>query len=153
MKKISLLKDCFSKDAFKGKSDKDEMIIYERNKITFIGMNTLTFVLIAFGGVSSSLPDIFNFNDILLWINIILGAVHYSMLIAYCKKGIVKHSFAFGSFLWSIILLPIYTVDLFLDKIIQGKIYGIIEVIVIIIVALMLYFICNIIYKKSFDED
>jgi uncharacterized membrane protein len=58
-----------------------------------------------------------------------------------------------SSFIWSILTLPLSIVNLFLDKFIQGKIYGIIAVIAIIIVALILYFICNTIYKKSFDED
>ena len=176
MKKISLLKDCVSKEAFREKPNKDEMILYERNKITYTGMNILILLLVVFG-LLDTIFDIFNihinffnfllgnifnfsldytfnindidFRDIVLCIDMIIGAVNYSMLIAYCKKGIVKHSAALTSFLWSIVTLPLAIVELFLGKILQEKV----QPIAIIIIALLLYFICNTIYKKSFDED
>lgn len=149
MKKISLLKDCFSKETISGKSDKDEMIIYERNKISHIGMTILTGVFVLY----AILSDTFNLPSNSQYILMCIGIVNYIMLITYCKKGIVKHQGAVSAFIWSILTLPLSIVNLLLDKIIQGKIYGIIAVIAIIIVALILYFICNIIYKKSFDED
>jgi hypothetical protein len=149
MKKISLLKDCFSKETRSGKSDKDEMIIYERNKISHVGMTILTGVFVLYGILSEK----FDLHSDSQYICMCIGIVNYIMLITYCKKGIVKHFGAVSSFIWSILTLPLSIVNLFLDKFIQGKIYGIIAVITMIIVALILYFICNIIYKKSFDED
>ena len=180
MKKISLLKDCVSKESFRKKPNNDEMIIYETNKITYTGMNILILLLVVFCvldaifGIFNYIIDFFNFlldnifnfsldytfnindidfRDIKLCIHMIIGAVNYSMLIAYCKKGIVKHGAALGSFLWSIIALPLAIVELFLGKILQENIFYRVQPIAIIIIALLLYFICNTIYKKSFDED
>ena len=179
MKKISLLKDCVSKESFRKKPNNDEMILYERNKITYTGMNILIILLVGFFFLDTIfdifydlidflnfyLGNIFNFsldytfnfndidfNDIGLCIYIIIGAVNYSMLIAYCKKGIVKHSAALASFIWSILTLPLSIVKLLLGKILQENIFLTVQPIAIIIVALILYFICNTIYKKSFDE-
>ena len=50
-----LFKDCFSKESFTGKAEKDEMVLYERNKISYVGMTVLTGLLFIFGVFADSL--------------------------------------------------------------------------------------------------
>ncbi len=147
--KISLLKDCFSKETFDAKTDTDEMIISERNKISYVGMMALMCLLFVFG----ILADTFDINGISHCISMFIGIVNYGMLIAFCRKGIVKHHASLTAFIWSIITLPLSIVNMFLDKIIKGKIYVIVSPITIIVVAISLYVVCDFIYKKALNED
>ena len=155
MKKISLLKDCFSKETFNRKAT-DEMVQSETNKIYFMGMTTLLGLLMIFG----LLADIFDINSYLncpfyitLSIFAIIGVVNYGMFIAFCKKGIVKHLGAWATLVWSLFTFPISIVTLFLPIIVPVNLLTITKLIAMVFIALILYFICNAIYKKSFDED
>ena len=50
-KKVSLLRDILSIDLFSKKAwenDKDEMITYERNKLSYTGMNILSILLVVY---------------------------------------------------------------------------------------------------------
>lgn len=147
--KISLLKDCFSKETFEGKADTDEMIISERNKIGYTGMTVLTTLLFVFG----ILADTFDISGVSNYISMAIGIVNYGMLIGFCKKGIVKHAAALTAFIWSVITLPISIVNLFLDKIVEGKIYVIVQPIAIIVIAISLYVVCNAVHKNALKEE
>ncbi len=147
--KISLLKDCFSKETFEGKADTDEMIISERNKISYAGMAVLTALLFVFG----ILADTFDIGGISQYISMTIGIVNYGMLIGFCKKGIVKHATALTAFIWSVITLPLSIVNLFLDKIIEGKIYVIVQPIAIVVITISLYVACNVVYKNALKEE
>ena len=50
-KKVSLLRDILSIELFSKKAwenDKDEMITYERNKLSYTGMNILSILLVVY---------------------------------------------------------------------------------------------------------
>ena len=102
---LRLFKDCFSKESFTGKTDKDEMMIYERNRIYFIGMQILTFILIY--GFSNTY-DLFvkNIDDAMNYIELIIGIVYYVMLLVFCKRGVVMQSSALITFFWSMTIIP-----------------------------------------------
>lgn len=147
--KNGLLKDCFYMQIFDKKTDSDEMITHERNKISYVGMIVLTGLLFFFG----ILADTFDVGRISQGISIAIGIVNYGMLIAYCRKGIVKHPAALTTFIWSILTLPLSITNIFLDKIVEGKIYAIIQPIAVIVIVILLYVVSNLIYKKALDED
>lgn len=154
--KVSLLKDCISADTFSGKAEKDEMIIFERNKVSYGGMNALMCILLVFG-IWADIVDLR--GCISQYICMAIGIVNYGMLITFCYKGIVKHHAAFNAFIWSFFTLPLSIVNLFLDKIVVGKIYVIvlpIEIVLLIVfvaVVIFLYIVSDFIYKKSSKED
>jgi|GEM_PF-5888577 len=147
--KTSLLKDCFSAEAFSEKSNKDEMIIFERNKISYVGMTSLMGILLVFG----ILAERFSLKEISQYISAVIGIVNYGMLIAFCFKGIVKHSAATTAFIWSIITLPMSIVNLFLDMFVREKLYSIVSPVSIIVIAVLLYVVSDFIYKRASRED
>ncbi len=145
--KVSLIKDIFSKESFS--SSTDERILSERNNISDRGMTALIALLVIFGLLS----DIFNIGRVSQYILMIIGVVNYGMLIAYCKKGIVKHGSAVTVFIWSILTLPFAIVNQFLDMFVQGKMYVIIQPILTIAIPVLLYVVGSIIYKKAMREE
>jgi len=148
--KVSLLKDCFSVDTFSGKAEKDEMIIFERNKVSYVGMTALMGILVVFG----IWADTVNLRGgISQYISMAIGVVNYGMLITFCYKGIVKHLAALNALLWSVVTLPLSIVSAFLDKIVEGEIYVRVQSIAIVAVAIFLYIVSDFIYKKSSKED
>ena len=144
-----LFKDCFSKESFTGKAEKDEMVLYERNKISFVGMTVLTGLLFIFGVFADSL----DLRGVSQYISAIIGMVNFGMLIVFCNKMIVKHSMACISFIWSIFTLPLAIVNLFLDKIIKGKIFLIIQPISIVLIVIVMYIIADIVYIKALKKS
>ena len=87
VKKVNLLRDVFSYPLKSSeKIEKDEMIVHERNKITYTGFTALTAIIILFG----IFADTFDWEQMIsLSILTLVGLVKYIMLIAFCKKGIV----------------------------------------------------------------
>ena len=77
-----LFKDCFSKESFTGKAEKDEMVLYERNKISYVGMTVLTGLLFIFGVFADSL----DLRGVSQYISAIIGMVNFGMLIVFCNK-------------------------------------------------------------------
>lgn len=146
--KNNLLKDCFSKEILEEKTENDEMIIAERNKVSYVGMTALIGLLFSFG----ILADTFDITEVSSYISLAIGVVNYGMLIYFCTKGIVKHLAALSAFVWSVITLPLSIVNTFLDIIITGKTYVIVSPIAIIVVAMLLYTVANLIYKKALCE-
>ncbi len=151
--KTSLLKTLFSKSTLNGKAEKDEMIIYERNKITHCGFTILTGIMVFCGIIADTLDIILDFKLTSQHILLIIGSVSFGMLVAFCKKGVVNHQFAWVTFLWGVLTLPLAINNVFLDMIVTGKVYAIVSPIVIIVLIFIAYEICNIIYKRSQKED
>ncbi len=147
--KTSLLKDCFSKEVFAQKTENDEMIIAVRNKISYCGLTILTALIFILG----ILADTFDIKLVSQYLSMAIGAVNYGMLIAFCKKGVVGHSAAFTAFLWSMIPLPLSITNAFLDKIVEGMTFAIVQPIVIILIAIALYAVSNAVYKKAVAEE
>ncbi len=147
--KVSLIKDIFSKETFDPNTNFDERIISEKNKISDVGMSALISLLVIFGIFS----DVFNIGRVSQYLSMIIGVVNYGMLIAYCKKGIVKHSSVVMVFIWSMFTLPLAIVNQFLDMFVQGKMYAIFQLIIIVAVPVLLYAVINIIYKRSMKEE
>lgn len=151
VKKVSLLRDVFSFDPFSKSSEKiekDEMIVHERNKTAFTGFLSLS-VLIVIYAIFSSFFDLKYISDSLY---LILSIINYGMLIIFCKKGIVKHSLAWSGLIFGILTLPGYSTILILKPFEEHKFYGLIMPILTIILAILLYQIANIVYKKSQKE-
>ena len=147
--KTNLLKDCFSKESFAQKTENDEMISAVRNKISYCGLTVLTALVMLFG----ILADTLDLGFISHYISMAIGAVNYGMLIAFCKKGVVGHSAAFTAFIWSIITLPLSITNAFLDKIVEGMTFAIVQPIVIILIIAALYAVSNAVYKKAVAEE
>ena len=152
MKKVSLLRDILSIDLFSKKAqenDKDEMIMYERNKLSYTGMNILTILLVVY----AICADTFDIKeDISSAILFILGITNYFMLIGFCKTGVVKHSQAQTSLIYTLITLPSAFGVLVNIPFSEYK-YGGLVMILAIPFAILLYQIANTIYKKSITSD
>ena len=147
--KTNLLKDCFSKESFAQKTENDEMISAVRNKISYCGLTVLTTLVMLLG----ILADTLDLGFISHYISMAIGAVNYGMLIAFCKKGVVGHSSAATAFIWSIIALPLSITNAFLDKIVTGITFAIVQPIVIILIIAALYAVSNAVYKKAVGEE
>ena len=146
---LRLFKDCFSKESFTGKAEKDEMVLYERNKISYVGMTVLTCLMTLFGFLADSLE----LRGVSQYISAIVGIVNYGMLIVFCNKIILKHSMACISFIWSIFTLPMAIVNLFLDKIIRGEIFLIIQPIAIVLIVIVMYTVADVIYIRALKKS
>ncbi len=150
--KISLLRDVFSYPLKSSeKIEKDEMIVHERNKITYTGFTGLTGVIILF----SVFADTFNLGEkILLCLPVLslVGLVKYIMLIAFCKKGIVKHAESWSSLLFGVFTLPVSLVCLALTPFGKSDFYIYAQPALIVLLIIVLYQIANIVYKKSQKE-
>ena len=146
---LRLFKDCFSKESFTGKAEKDEMVLYERNKISYVGMTVLTCLMTLFGFLADSLE----LRGVSQYISAIVGIVNYGMLIVFCNKIILKHSMACISFIWSIFTLPMAIVNLFLDKIIRGEIFLIIQPIAIVLIVIVMYSVADVIYIRALKKS
>ena len=146
---LRLFKDCFSKESFTGKAGKDEMVLYERNKISYVGMTVLTCLITLFGFFADSLE----LRGVSQYISAIVGIVNYGMLIVFCNKIILKHSMACISFIWSIFTLPMAIVNLFLDKIIRGEIFLIIQPIAIVLIVIVMYAVADVIYIRALKKS
>ena len=147
-KKVSLLRDVFSFDPFSKSSEKiekDEMIVHERNKITYTGFVALLCLFTLYG----MLADFFDLRNISMYIFIILGIVNYGMLLGFCKKGIVQHTQSWSSLIFGLLTFPFMFICLILKPFEENKFYGIIQPTLIIILVILLYQIANIVYKKS----
>ncbi len=148
VKKVSLLRDIFSIDLFSKRAqeiDKDEMVIYERNKLSFLGMTTTTCLLTIY----ALCADFFDITKhIGTTIFFILGITNYIMLIGFCKTGVVKHMQAQTSLIWTLITLPCTFGTLINIPFSEYK-YGAATFILVIPFAILLYQIANIVYKKS----
>ncbi len=151
-KKISLLREIFSYNLFNSeKIEKDEMIVHERNKITYTGLTILIAAIIIF----SIFADIFSLGEkILLCLPVLslVGLVKYIMLIAFCKKGIVKHAESWSSLLFGVFTLPVSFVCLALTPFGKSDFYIYVQPALIIFLIVLLYQIANIVYKKSQKE-
>ena len=147
-KKVSLLRDVLSIDLFSKKAlenDKDEMITYERNKLSYTGMNILSILLVVY----SICADTFDLTkNISTSIFFILGITNYFMLIGFCKTGVVKHTQAQNSLIYTLITLPATFATLIHIPFTEYK-YGVLVMILAIPFAILLYQIANIVYKKS----
>lgn len=147
-KKVSLLRDILSIELFSKKAwenDKDEMITYERNKLSYTGMNILSILLVVY----SICADTFDLTkNISTSIFFILGITNYFMLIGFCKTGVVKHTQAQNSLIYTLITLPATFATLIHIPFTEYK-YGVLVMILAIPFAILLYQIANIVYKKS----
>ncbi len=146
--KISLLRDVFSVEMFSKQMqeiDKDEMIMYERNKLSYTGMNILSILLVVYA-ICADTFDITEYIGISIFF--ILGIANYVMLIGFCKTGVVKHSQAQNSLVYTLITLPC-AFALLIDIPFSEYKYGGATFILSIPFAILLYQIANIIYKKS----
>ena len=146
---LRLFRDCFSKKAFTGKTDKDEMMIYERNRIYFIGMQILTYILI-FG--FSNTYDLFvkNIDDAMNYIELIIGIVYYVMLLIFCKRGVVMQSSALITFFWSMTIIPFKIFDMLLiNK--EGSL--LIAPIGFVVIFTILYIIADIVYLRALKKS
>lgn len=141
---LRLFRDCFSKKAFTGKTDKDEMMIYERNRIYFIGMQILTYILI-FG--FSNTYDLFvkNIDDAMNYIELIIGIVYYVMLLIFCKRGVVMQSSALITFFWSMTIIPFSIFDML------GSL--LIATIGFVVIFTILYIIADIVYLRALKKS
>ena len=150
VKKVSLLRDLFSYPLKSSeKIEKDEMIVHERNKITYTGFTALTAVIILFG----IFADIFDWEHLIsLSILTLVGLVKYIMLIAFCKKGIVRHAESWSSLLFGVFTLPTSFVCLALTPFAKSDFYIYLQPALIILLIIVLYQIANIVYKKSQKE-
>ena len=148
-KKVSLLREIFSYNIFNSdKVEKDEMIVHERNKLSYTGMNILIIAIIIF----SIIADIFNLGEktlLSLCILSLVGLVKYIMLILFCKKGVVTHAEAWSSLLFGIFTLPTSFVCIVLNPFIESDFYIYAQPALIIFLIVLLYQIANIVYKKS----
>ena len=148
VKKVSLLRDVFSVEMFSKQIqeiDKDEMIIYERNKLSYTGMNILSILLVVYGLCADTF-DISKYIGTSIFF--ILGITNYFMLIGFCKTGVVKHSQAQNSLIYTLITLPATFATLIHIPFSEYK-YGGLVMILAIPFAILLYQIANIVYKKS----
>ena len=148
VKKVSLLRDVFSVEMFSKQIqeiDKDEMIIYERNKLSYTGMNILSILLVVYGLCADTF-DISKYIGTSIFF--ILGITNYFMLIGFCKTGVVKHSQAQNSLIYTLITLPSTFATLIHIPFSEYK-YGGLVMILAIPFAILLYQIANIVYKKS----
>ena len=148
VKKVSLLRDVFSVEMFSKQIqeiDKDEMIIYERNKLSYTGMNILSILLVVYGLCADTF-DISKYIGTSIFF--ILGITNYFMLIGFCKTGVVKHSQAQTSLIYTLITLPATFATLIHIPFSEYK-YGGLVMILAIPFAILLYQIANIVYKKS----
>ena len=147
-KKVSLLRDTLSIGLFSKKAqenDKDEMITYERNKLSYTGMVILSILLVVYGFCA----DFFDITKhIGTTIFFILGITNYIMLIGFCKTGVVKHLQVQNSLIWTLITLPC-AFGTFIHIPFSEYKYGVVTFILIIPFAILLYQIANIVYKKS----
>ena len=148
IKKVSLLRDILSIDLFSKKAwenDKDEMVTYERNKLSYTGMNILSILLVVY----AICADTFDFTkNISTSICFILGITNYFMLIGFCKTGVVQHTQAQNSLIYTLITLPFSFATLIHIPFSEYK-YGGLVMILAIPFAILLYQIANIVYKKS----
>ena len=87
------------------------------------------------------------------YISAIVGIVNYGMLIVFCNKIILKHSMACISFIWSIFTLPMAIVNLFLDKIIRGEIFLIIQPIAIVLIVIVMYTVADVVYIRALRKS
>lgn len=151
-KKVSLLREIFSYNLFNSeKIENDEMIVHERNKITYAGLTVLIAAIIIF----SIIADIFNLGEkILLCLPVLslVGLVKYIMLIAFCQKGIVRHAESWSSLLFGVFTLPVSFICLALTPFAKSDFYIYLQPALIILLIIVLYQIANIIYKKSQKE-
>ncbi len=152
VKKVSLLRDVFSVEMFSKQIqeiDKDEMITYERNKLSYTGMNILSILLVVYGLCA----DTFDISEYIgISIFFILGITNYFMLIGFCKTGVVKHSQAQSSLIYTLITLPCAFGTLINIPFNEYK-YGGATFILSIPFAILLYQIANIVYKKSIVSE
>ena len=151
-KKVSLLREIFSYNLFNSeKIENDEMIVHERNKITYTGLTILIATIIIF----SIFADIFSLGEktlLVLPVLSLVGLVKYIMLIAFCKKGIVRHAESWSSLLFGVFTLPTSFVCLALTPFAKSDFYIYLQPVLIILLIIVLYQIANIIYKKSQKE-
>ena len=151
-KKVSLLREIFSYNIFNSeKIEKDEMIVHERNKITYTGLTILIAAIIIF----SIFADIFSLGEktlLVLPVLSLVGLVKYIMLIAFCKKGIVRHAEAWSSLLFGVFTLPVSFICLALTPFAKSDFYIYLQPALIILLIIVLYQIANIVYKKSQKE-
>lgn len=151
VKKVSLLRDILSIDLFSKKAqenDKDEMITYERNKLSYTGMNILSILLVVYGLCA----DTFDISEYIgTSIFFILGITNYFILIGFCKTGVVQHTQAQNSLIYTLITLPFTFATLIHIPFSEYK-YGGLIMILAIPFAILLYQIANIVYKKSQKE-
>jgi len=140
--KISLLKDlessmslAFDKDKQK---NRDERVIKEKNEIVCEGLCALVSILTIFALIS----NIAEFGITIWHIMIVIGIVEYGMLIAFCKKCLIKdNEMFFTVFIGSILTLPasIFNHTTWMDK----------SPFIFVILMIVLYQIANIIYKRA----
>lgn len=151
-KKISLLREIFSYNLFNSeKIENDEMIVHERNKITYTGLTILIATIIIF----SIFADIFSLGEktlLVLPVLSLVGLVKYIMLIAFCQKGIVRHAESWSSLLFGVFTLPVSFICLALTPFAKSDFYIYLQPALIILLIIVLYQIANIIYKKSQKE-
>ena len=147
-KKVSLLRDIISIDPFSKRAteiDKDEMVTYERNKLSYTGMNILSILLVVY----AICADTFDISEYIgTSIFFILGIANYFMLIGFCKTGVVKHSQAWNSLIYSIITLPGALASLIYGPFDKYKFGGLVMILTIPF-AITFYQIANTVYKKS----
>ena len=151
VKKVSLLRDILSIDLFSKKAwenDKDEMITYERNKLSYTGMNILSILLVVYGLCADTF-DISKYIGTSIFF--ILGITNYFMLIGFCKTGVVQHTQAQNSLIYTLITLPFTFATLIHIPFSEYK-YGGLVMILAVPFAILLYQIANIVYKKSQKE-
>ena len=152
VKKVSLLREIFSYSLFNSeKIEKDEMIVHERNKITYTGLTILIAAIIIF----SIFADIFSLGEktlLVLPVLSLVGLVKYIMLIAFCKKGIVTHAESWSSLLFGVFTLPVSFICLALTPFAKSDFYIYLQPALIILLIILLYQIANTIYKKSQKE-
>ena len=151
-KKVSLLREIFSYNLFNSeKIENDEMIVHERNKITYTGLTILIATIIIF----SIFADIFSLGEktlLVLPVLSLVGLVKYIMLIAFCKKGIVRHAESWSSLLFGVFTLPVSLICLALTPFAKSDFYIYLQPALIILLIIVLYQIANIVYKKSQKE-
>ena len=83
----------------------------------------------------------------------LVGLVKYIMLIAFCKKGIVRHAESWSSLLFGVFTLPTSFICLALTPFAKSDFYIYLQPTLIILLIIVLYQIANIVYKKSQKED
>ena len=124
-------------------------VIYERNRIYFIGMQILTFILIY--GFSNTY-DLFvkNIDDAMNYIELIIGIVYYVMLLIFCKRGVVMQSSALITFFWSMTIIPFSIFDMLLiNK--EGSL--LIAPIGFVVIFTILYIIADIVYLRALKKS
>ncbi len=155
---LRLFKDCFSKESFSRKTEKDERILYERNNVYYIGMYILTLFIIFIQGRRY---DLFANNiDVLIdFMMLSLGIVYYIMLLIFCKRGVVKLSSALLTFCFAMSTIPAEIVNFCLTMFTDSsEIVSRVDSIVLIPIVFVstftiLYIIADIVYLRALKKS